>query len=100
MLYSMRRRALRLSSRNRDGFASMRSVPTHLGSRLILALAQVNHVPEQTVRRPFDIADLDDHFGLDPMDPTKHERRTEAATAWGRYRERHFVDHQGLEPPP
>jgi hypothetical protein len=29
---------------------------------------------EQTVRCPLDIADLDDHFGLHPMDPAKHQR--------------------------
>ena len=54
--------------------ASMMSVAAHLGSQLIFALAQVDDMSEQTVRRPFDITDLDDHFGPYPMDPTKHER--------------------------
>ena len=43
--------------------ASMRSIPPHFGRQLILALAQVDDMPQQTIRRPFDVADLDDHFG-------------------------------------
>src|SRR6516162_965718 len=40
----------------------------HLCCQLILPLAQVDDMPEQTVRRPFDIADLGYHFGPHPMD--------------------------------
>jgi hypothetical protein len=75
----------------------MRSASAHLGSQLIFALTLVDDVPEQPIRRPFHITDLDDHFGPDPMDPAKHQRRTETATAWGRYRERHLVCRQGLK---
>ena len=39
--------------------------------QLILALAQVDDMPEQTVRGPLDVTDLDDHFGAHPMDPAK-----------------------------
>jgi hypothetical protein len=39
-----------------------------------LALAQLDDMPEQTVRRPLDVADLDDHFGPYPMDAAKHQR--------------------------
>src|SRR5437870_527386 len=49
--------------------ATMRWAAAHLAGQLILALAQVDDMPEQTVRRPFDIADLDDHFGPRPMHP-------------------------------
>ena len=52
----------------------MRSATAHLDGQLILALTQIDNMPEQTVRRPFDIADLDDRFGLHPMDPAKHQR--------------------------
>ena len=52
----------------------MRWTAAHLGSQLILSLAQINDMPEQTVRRPLGIADLDDHFGPHPMDPAKHQR--------------------------
>ena len=50
----------------------MRSAPSHLGGQLILALALVDDMSQQPIRRPFRIRDLDDHFGPDPMDPTKH----------------------------
>jgi hypothetical protein len=75
----------------RLSLATMRWAAAHLAGQLILALAQVDDMPEQTVWRPFDIADLDDHFGPHPMDPAKHQRRTETATAWGRYRDRHLL---------
>jgi hypothetical protein len=52
----------------------MRSAAAHLSSQLILALAYIDDMSKQTVRRPFDIADLDDHFRADPMDSAKHER--------------------------
>src|SRR5689334_28776 len=73
----------------------MRWAAAHLGGQLIFGLAQVDDMPEQAVWRQFDIADLDDHIGLHPMDPAKHQRRTETATAWGRYRDRHLFDRQG-----
>src|SRR6202023_2195317 len=81
----------------RLSLATMRWAAAHLAGQLILALAQVDDMPEQTVWRPFDIADLDDHIGLHPMDPAKHQRRTETATAWGRYRDRHLLYRQGLK---
>ncbi len=46
---------------------SLGSVAAHIGRRLVLALAQINHMPEQTVRRPLDVADLDDHLRPHPM---------------------------------
>ena len=52
----------------------MMRAAAHIGSQLILALAQVHHVPEQPIRRPFNKAYLDDHFGPHPMDPAKHQR--------------------------
>ena len=55
-----------------SSLASIRSAAMHLHGQLIVALAQINDVPQQTVRRPLDIADLDDHFGPYPMDPAKH----------------------------
>jgi len=75
----------------------MRWAAAHLAGQLILALAQVDDMPEQTVRGPLDVTNLYDHLRAHPMDPAKHQRRTEAATARGRYRERHFVHRQGLK---
>jgi hypothetical protein len=75
----------------------MRWAAAYLAGQLILALAQVDDVPEQTVRGPLDVANLYDHLRAHPMNPAKHQRRTEAATAWGRYSERHLVDHQRLK---
>src|SRR5580700_6811238 len=74
-----------------SSLASIRSASAHLGSRLISALAQIDDMPEQTVRCPLDVTDFDDHLRAHPMDPAKHQRRTETATAWGRYRERHLL---------
>ena len=55
-------------------WASARWFTTHIGSRLILVLAQVDDMPEKAVRRPFGVADLDHHLGPDPMDAAEHER--------------------------
>ena len=52
----------------------MRWAAAHLGGQLVSALAQVDDVPEQTVRHPLDVADLDDHFGPHPMHSREHER--------------------------
>ena len=68
-----------------------RPVTPHLDGRLVLALAKINHMAEQTVRRQFDIADRDDHFGLHPMDPAKHQRRPELAAPCGRNGQGHLV---------
>lgn len=38
-------------------------ISAHLNCRFILALAQIDKMSERTVRRPFDIADLDDYLG-------------------------------------
>jgi hypothetical protein len=54
-------------------WASARWFTTHIGSRLILALAQVDDMPEKAVRRPFGETNLYDHFRSHPMDPTEHE---------------------------
>jgi hypothetical protein len=58
----------------RTVLSSTRSFAAHLDCRFVLALAQIHNMPEQTVRRPLDVADLGDHFGPDPMDPAKHQR--------------------------
>jgi hypothetical protein len=52
----------------------MRSAAAHLGGQLILAFAQVDDMPEQTVRCPLDITDLDDHFGPHPMNSAQDQR--------------------------
>jgi hypothetical protein len=52
----------------------MRWAAAHLAGQLILALAQVDDMPEQTVRSPLDVANLYDHFRANPMDPAKHQR--------------------------
>jgi hypothetical protein len=52
----------------------MRWAAAHLSGQLIFTLAQVNDMPEQAVRRPFHIPDLDDHFGPDPMNSADHQR--------------------------
>src|SRR5580700_734654 len=49
-------------------------VAAHLDRRLVLALAQIDDMPEQTVRRPLGIADLDHHFGPNPLHPRQHQR--------------------------
>ena len=63
----------------------MRWAAAHLAGQLILALAQVDDMPQQTVRGPLDVTNLYDHLRAHPMDPAKHQRRTETATAWGRF---------------
>src|SRR5512133_3631057 len=75
----------------------MRSAAAYLDGRFIFALAQVDDMPEQTVRGPLDVTNLYDHLRAHPMDPAKHQRRTETAIAWRRYSERHLVDHQRLK---
>jgi hypothetical protein len=52
----------------------MRSTTAHLGRQLILALAEVDDMSEQTIRRPLNIAHLGHHFRPHPMDPAKHQR--------------------------
>src|SRR5215467_9605545 len=46
----------------------------HLGGQLILALAQVDDMPKQTVRGPFCVGNFHDHLRAHPMDPAKHQR--------------------------
>jgi hypothetical protein len=53
-------------------------------------------MPEQTVRRPLSIADLDDHLRSHPMRPTEHQRRAVTTAASRRNRERHLVDLERL----
>jgi len=76
--------------------ANMRSAAAHLVRQLILALAKVDDVSQQTVRRPLDIADLDDHLRADPMDPREHKRRAEPTAAWWRLRQWHPLDGERL----
>ena len=45
--------------------ASMRSAATRLHGQFILALAQVHDMPEQPVRCPISITDLDHDFRTD-----------------------------------
>ena len=52
----------------------MTAAAAHLDGWLVLALTQINDMPEQTVSRPLGVADLDNHLGPDPMDPTEHQR--------------------------
>ena len=49
-------------------------VTAHLDGWLVLALAQINDVAEQTVWRPLGVADLDDHLRAYPMYPRQHQR--------------------------
>src|SRR6516225_10190143 len=72
----------------------------HLGGQLILPLAQVDDMSEETVRCPFDVAHFNDHLGPDPMHPREQQRRTEPIASWWRCRERHLVDLQRLKSPP
>ena len=46
-----------------------RPVTPHLDGRLVLAFTQINDMPEQTIRRPRRVADFDDHFCSNPMNP-------------------------------
>jgi hypothetical protein len=50
------------------------TVSANITGRLVLALSQVNDMPKQTVRRPFGVADFDDHFVPDPMDSRQDKR--------------------------
>lgn len=52
---------------------SGRSRPDHVSRRFVLAFTQIDDVPEQTVRSPLNVADLDDHFRAHPM-AREHER--------------------------
>src|SRR2546423_15118245 len=63
----------------------------HFDGGLILSLTQIDDMPKEAVRRPFSVADLDDHLGPDPMHSTEHERRPEAAPAWRRNRQGHLI---------
>src|ERR1700680_4414742 len=81
----------------RLSLATMRWAAAHLAGQLSLALPQVDDMPEQTIRGPLDVTNLYDHLRAHPMDPAKHQRRTETATAWGRDRERHLVRRHGLK---
>ena len=49
--------------------ASMRQAAAHLDGQLVLALAQVDDMPEQTIRGPLDVTNLYDHLRAHPMDP-------------------------------
>jgi hypothetical protein len=53
----------------RDGKESVKSVAAHVGCRLVLALSEIDDMPEQTVRRPLDVADLDHHLRAHPVHP-------------------------------
>src|SRR5438445_9504656 len=50
-------------------------ISPHLNRRLVLALAQIHDMPEQTVRGPLDVADLDHNRGAHTMEPTEQPRR-------------------------
>jgi hypothetical protein len=52
----------------------VRAAAAHLAGQLIFALAQVDDMPEQPIRRPFDVGNFYDHLRAHPMDPAKHER--------------------------
>ena len=52
----------------------MRSAAAHLGSQLILTLAQIDDMSKQAVRCPLDVADFDDHFGPHRMDTGEDQR--------------------------
>jgi hypothetical protein len=41
----------------------------------VLALTQIDDMPEQTVRRPLGVADLDHHLGAYPMHPVNTNSR-------------------------
>jgi hypothetical protein len=45
----------------------MRWAAAHPAGQLILALAQIDDMPEQTIRRPLDVANLYDHLRAHPM---------------------------------
>ena len=57
-----------------DRFAGVRRVTAHVNCWLVLAFTQINDMPEQTIRRPLRVADLDDHLRADPMYPRQHQR--------------------------
>ena len=54
--------------------SSMRAAAANLAGQLIFALAQIDDVSQQTVRRPLDVADLNDHLRAHPMHPRQHQR--------------------------
>ena len=52
----------------------MTAAAAHLDGWLVLALTQINDMPEQTVSRPLGVADLNDHLRAHPMPPRQHQR--------------------------
>ena len=54
--------------------ASIRSAAAHLDGQLILALAEVDDMPQQPVRRPFAVANFYNHLRAHPMDSREHQR--------------------------
>jgi hypothetical protein len=52
----------------------MKGSTANVDRQLVLSLAQIDDVPEQTIRRPLDVADLDDPLGPHSMDSAQYER--------------------------
>jgi hypothetical protein len=52
---------------------SVWSLTPHVDRRFVPAFTQINDMPKQPVRCHLDVADLDDHFGPNPMDTREHE---------------------------
>jgi hypothetical protein len=65
----------------------VRNRTADLGSRLVLAQTDVNHLTEQVLIRPGQIFDLGHQLGPDPMHAAEHERRAKPACP----RQRHVV---------
>src|SRR5438046_2103051 len=62
------------------------SVTANFDCRLVLALTQIDDMPEKAVRRPFGVTDLDNHLGAHPMNPAEHQGRAETTAARRRNR--------------
>src|SRR6516162_5389016 len=61
-------------TRRPSRLANASTAAAHLHGQFVLAFTQVDNMSEQDIRRPLDVADLDDHIGPHPMDPAKHQR--------------------------
>jgi hypothetical protein len=61
----------------------MRRLAAHLGRRLVLAEALVNHLAQEIVVGPGEIFDLGNQLGPHPMHAAEDQRRAEAALAGG-----------------
>ena len=57
----------------RLSLADVRWAVAHLAGQLILALAQIDDMPEQPFRGPFHVGNFHDHLRSDPMDAAKHQ---------------------------